>query len=154
MWYSAGSCQTSKRKDLGDSKSFQADSSQSWGICYSKRAARDIHAVGKDRKGCSALCVLPVFHMHITRDSVCQPYEKLLVLLLTSNACTLPTVSLTPHSRRQQLPPSPLSLPFLSPSRMCQKEGTNDHLLSSIFHLSHSMFFPRLRQVLISRHYF
>lgn len=99
----------------------------------------------------AALCVLPVFHTRITRDSVCQPYEKLFMLLLTSHACTLPTVSLTSHSRRQQLPPSPLSPPCLSPSHMHQEEGTDNHLPSH--HLSPSVFFSGPRQVLIS-HYF
>lgn len=85
----------------------------------------------------AALCVLPVFHTHITRDSVRQQYEKMFVLLLTSHACTLPTVSLTSHSRRQQqLPPSPLSLPCLSPSHMHQEEGTDNHLPSNHLSLS------------------
>lgn len=81
----------------------------------------------------AALCVLPVFHTHITHVSVCQPYENLFMLPLTSNACTLPTVSLTLHSRRQQLPPSPLSPPCLSLSHMHREEGTDSHLPSHIY---------------------
>lgn len=42
--------------------------------------------------------------------------KKKHILSLTSNAHKLPTVSLTSHSRRQQLTPSPLSPPLLSPT--------------------------------------